>query len=82
MRKHLKIAFVFLAINAAVLPFQNCGYEFNPDEYSWEYLKTVKLKTHVARKKQELKRKTLGSMRSIQKKKSLVRSFYKRVYGT
>ncbi len=34
MRKHLKIAFVFLAITAAVLPFQNCGSDFNPDEYS------------------------------------------------
>lgn len=54
--------------------------EFNPDEYTWEHLKQVKLKTHMARSKRELKRKTLGAMRSIQKKKTLVRSFYKRAY--
>jgi transposase len=56
--------------------------EFNPDEYTWEHLKTVKMKTHTARTKVDLKRKTLGAMRSIQKKKSLVKSFYKRAYVT
>lgn len=54
--------------------------EFNPDEYTWEHLKQVKLKTHTARSKKELKHKTLGAMRSIQKKKRLVKSFYKRAY--
>lgn len=54
--------------------------EFNPDEYTWEHLKQVKLKTHTARSKIELKRKTLGAMRSMQKKNSLIRSFYKRAY--
>lgn len=56
--------------------------EFNPDEYTWEYLKTVKMKNHTAQTKSELKRKTLGAMRSIQKKKKLVKSFCRRVYVT
>lgn len=54
--------------------------EFNPDEYTWEHLKTVKMKTHTSRTKRDLRRKTLGAMRSIQKKRRLVKSFYKRAY--
>jgi len=52
--------------------------DFNPDEYTWARLKEVELKAHMERTKSGLKRKTLGAMRSIQKKPRLVQSFFKR----
>jgi transposase len=56
--------------------------DFNPDELTWAHLKNVKLKQHGARNKADLRRKTLGKMRSIQKNKPLVKSFVKKVYVT
>jgi len=56
--------------------------DFNPDELTWAHLKNVKLKQHGAKDKADLRRKTLGKMRSIQKDKPLVKSFVKKVYVT
>jgi len=56
--------------------------DFNPDEYTWERLKQVEMKTHVERTKVGLKLKTLGAMRSIQKKSALIKSFVRRMYAT
>lgn len=50
--------------------------ELNPTEHVWGYLKERKMKTHTARTREELKSKTLASMRSIQMRPSLVRSFF------
>ena len=50
--------------------------ELNPTEHVWGYLKERKMKTHTAKTREELKSKTLASMRSIQMQPSLVRSFF------
>lgn len=52
--------------------------ELNCDEHVWGYLKENKLKSHNAKSVDELKKLTLSSMWSIQKQKSLVKSF---LYG-
>lgn len=56
--------------------------ELNPDEYTWERLKKVELKAHGELTKKGLKRRTIGAMRSMQRKKGLVESFVRRVYVT
>lgn len=71
--KNLRLKLVFLP---------SYSPDFNPDEFTWERLKQVEMKTHVERTKSGLKRKTLGAMRSIQKKSGLVKSFVKRTYAT
>jgi len=50
--------------------------ELNPDEHVWSYLKKNKLRAHAARSKDELKTLTINSMRSIQMKPALIRSFF------
>ena len=50
--------------------------DLNPDEDVWKYLKNVKLKAHQARNKKEFKPLVLSKMYSIQKKPSLIRSFF------
>ena len=54
--------------------------DFNPDELTWARLKRVELIDQSVKKKSELRRKTLGKMRSIQKKKSLIKSFVAKIY--
>lgn len=52
--------------------------DFNPDEYTWGHLKNVDLKSHTERTTDGLRLKTRNKMKSIQKKKELVKSFFKR----
>lgn len=47
--------------------------DFNPDELVWAHLKGKSLKAHQVRTKEELRSKTLGKMRSLQKKKPILR---------
>jgi len=54
--------------------------DFNPDELTRARLKRVELIDQSVKKKSELRRKTLGKMRSIQKKKSLIKSFVAKIY--
>lgn len=48
----------------------------NPDEKVWNHLKNKKLKAHQARTKKELKPILVSKMRSIQKDKPLLHSFF------
>lgn len=48
----------------------------NPDEKVWNHLKNKKLKAHQARTKSELKPILVSKMRSIQKDKPLIHSFF------
>lgn len=50
--------------------------DLNPDEEVWKYLKNVRLKAHQARNKKEFKPLVLSKMKSIQRKPSLIRSFF------
>lgn len=50
--------------------------ELNPDEHVWGYLKKNKLRAHAARSNDELKTLTIKSMRSIQMKPALIKSFF------
>lgn len=52
--------------------------ELNCDEHVWGYLKDKKLKNHTATSVKELKKLTFSSMQSMQKQKSLLKSF---LYG-
>jgi transposase len=51
--------------------------ELNCDEHVWGYLKKNKLRDHTAKSVDELKRLTLVSMWSMQKQKSLIKSFFR-----
>jgi len=51
--------------------------DFNPDEYVWGRLKNIEMKTHDGKSKDDLRTKTFRSMKSIQGKKSLVKSFFR-----
>ena len=55
--------------------------ELNPADHGWGYLKKNKLRDHTAQSVGELKELTRSSMWSIQKRKSLVKSFF-RLYLT
>ena len=50
--------------------------ELNPDEHVWEYLKAYQLKSHQAQTTDELRRLVTQKMKSIQRKKGLVNSFF------
>ena len=50
--------------------------ELNPDEHVWAYLKGFKLKAHQAKSLKEFKPLILSKMISIQRKKSIVPSFF------
>lgn len=50
--------------------------ELNPDEHVWAYLKGFKLKAHQAKSFKEFKPLVLSKMRSIQKKKAIISSFF------
>jgi transposase len=52
--------------------------DFNPDELVWAHLKQQGLAGHQARTKDDLRGKTLGKMRSLQKRKSIVKAFAKK----
>jgi transposase len=56
--------------------------DFNPDEMVWNHLKNVEMKAHQEQNKDDLRRKTRNKMKSIQKKRRLVRKFYKKVFLT
>ncbi len=51
----------------------------NPDEDVWNHLKNKKLKAHQVRTKKEFKPFVHGKMRSIQRNRSLVQSFFYRL---
>ena len=48
----------------------------NPDEKVWNHLKNQKLKAHQARTRKELKPLLVTNMKSMQKDKSLIHSFF------
>lgn len=50
--------------------------DFNPDELTWARLKGVELKAHQAHNKVDLRCKTLGKMRKIQKDKRGIMKFF------
>jgi len=50
--------------------------ELNPDEHVWAYLKGFKLKAHQTKSMKEFKPLVLSKMRSIQRKKEVVPSFF------
>lgn len=50
--------------------------DFNPDELTWARLKGLELQAHEARNKDELRSKTLGKMRKIQKDKRNIKKFF------
>ncbi len=50
--------------------------ELNPDEHVWGYLKSNKLKSHLAKNKKELTEITTKAMTSIQKNPTLLRSLF------
>ena len=52
----------------------------NPDEQVWNHLKNNKLKAHQVRTKKEFKPLVLSKMRSIQRTKSLIISFFHNSY--
>lgn len=52
--------------------------ELNPDEYTWSHLKQNELKALPIKNKAELRSKVAGKMRRIQRKKGLVKSFFRR----
>jgi len=54
--------------------------DFNPDELVWAHLKGESLKAHQARTTDELRSKTLGKMRSLQKKKSMLRRMARKTF--
>ena len=53
--------------------------DFNPDELTWARLKGVELQAHQARTKRELRGKTLGKMRKIQKDKRGIKKFFSKL---
>lgn len=50
--------------------------DLNPDEHVWAYLKGFKLKAHQTKSIKEFKPLVLSKMRSIQRKKEVVSSFF------
>lgn len=56
--------------------------KLNPDEHVWAYLKDHGLKDHQAKSTLELRKLTLSKMRKIQRKKTLVKSFFYDSYVT
>lgn len=55
--------------------------ELNPDENVWSYLKSNKLKSHQAKSKKELKDITVSAMKSIQRRPTLLQSFFYNLSG-
>lgn len=56
--------------------------KLNPDEHVWAYLKNHGLKDHQAQSTIELEKLTLSKMKSIQRKKNSVKSFFYNSYVT
>lgn len=54
--------------------------ELNPDEKTWRYLKKHKLKAHQAQNQEDLRALVLSKMKSIQRKPSLIKSFFNKSY--
>ena len=54
--------------------------ELNPDEHVWAYLKAHQLKSHQAQTTKELKQLVKRKMQGIQRKNSLVHSFFMKSY--
>jgi len=52
--------------------------DLNPDELVWGRLKNIEMKTHNSKSKDDLRVKTFRSMKSIQGKRSLVKSFFEK----
>lgn len=66
----------------AVYRIPSYSPELNPDEHVWQYLKGFKLKSHQAQTKEELRSLVLRKMQGIQRKRGLVKSFFKGTYVT
>lgn len=56
--------------------------ELNPDEHVWEYLKAYQLKAHQAQNTEQLKKVVKRKMQSIQRKPSIINSFFLNTYVT
>jgi transposase len=50
--------------------------ELNPDEHVWNYLKNFKLKAHKAKTNKEFRSLVLSNMRSMQREKSTIPTFF------
>ena len=60
----------------AIYYFPPYSSHHNPDENTWGYLKSNKLKAHQAKSIKDLKKLTLSGMKSIQSRPYIVRSFF------
>jgi len=62
--------------NLAVYFLPSYSPELNADEHVWAYLKGFKLKAHQAKSLKEFKPLVISKMRSIQRNKSVISSFF------
>lgn len=53
--------------------------DFNPDELTWATLKRVEMTAHQESTKHGLRKVALGKMRKMQKKKSMIKAFIKKI---
>ncbi len=56
--------------------------DFNPDELTWATLKRIEMVNHQESTKHGLRKLALGKMRKLQKKKSTIKAFVKKVVQT
>ena len=54
--------------------------ELNPDEHVWKYLKAYQLKAHQAQNTKQLRKFVKNKMQGIQRKKSVINSFFVGTY--
>jgi transposase len=54
--------------------------ELNPDEHTWRHLKKHELRAHLAKTTDDLRTVVLSKMRSMQRRPTIVRSFFNDTY--